>query len=84
MALLAFEHPPVPTTAGSSSGEPELLSQGQRARTARELNAAILNSLSLGPEPKLTSLLRLMAWGEALLGERAEFPRFELPVEDAI
>ncbi|KAH7104286.1 CTLH/CRA C-terminal to lish motif domain-containing protein [Auriculariales sp. MPI-PUGE-AT-0066] len=69
MALLAF---------GGGGGD--LLTQGQRARTANELNAAILNSLSQGPEPRLTGLTRLLAWGELLLAERAEFPRFELPL----
>jgi hypothetical protein len=70
MALLAFE---------SSSAVPpaisDLLSPGQRMKTAGEVNAAILESLSQGREAKLVALLKLLQWGEALLEERAEFPK---------
>ena len=70
MALLAFD---------SSSAAPpailELLSPAQRMKTAGEVNAAILDSLSQGKEVKLVGLLKLLSWGERLLGEKAEFPK---------
>lgn len=53
----------------------ELLSPAQRLKTAGELNAAILESFSQGKETKLLSLIRLMCWGEAMLDEKAEFPK---------
>ena len=70
MALLAFE--------GSGSAPEamlELLSPGQRMKTAGEVNGAVLESLGQGREVKLEGLLRLLSWGERQLGERAEFPR---------
>jgi hypothetical protein len=44
-------------------------------KTAGEVNAAILESLSQGREAKLVALLKLLQWGETLLEERAEFPK---------
>ena len=44
-------------------------------KTAGEVNAAILESLSQGREAKLAGLLKLLQWGEGLLEERAEFPK---------
>lgn len=44
-------------------------------KTAGEVNAAILESLSQGREAKMVGLLKLLQWGEALLEERAEFPK---------
>lgn len=44
-------------------------------KTAGEVNAAILESLSQGKESKLVGLLKLLCWGETMLDERAEFPR---------
>ena len=73
MALLAFE--------SSSSAPPEileLLSSGQRMKTAGEVNAAILESLSQGKEVKLVGLLKLLCWGESMLEERIDFPRVRL------
>ncbi|KZT05855.1 lish motif-containing protein, partial [Laetiporus sulphureus 93-53] len=70
MALLAFESSPMAPPAVT-----ELLSPAQRMKTAGEVNAAILESLSQGKEAKLVGLLRLLHWGENLLGERAEFPK---------
>lgn len=70
MALLAFESSPLTPPAIS-----ELLSPAQRMKTAGEVNAAILESLSQGKEAKLLGLLRLLCWGESMLGERAEFPK---------
>jgi len=73
MALLAFDTAPaVPPSIA------ELLSPAQRLKTAGELNAAILESLSHGKEAKLVALIRLMCWGEAMLDEKAEFPKVDL------
>ena len=47
-------------------------------KTAGEVNAAILESLSQGREAKLVALLKLLQWGEALLDERAEFPKVKM------
>ncbi|KAJ6604567.1 lish motif-containing protein [Mycena vulgaris] len=70
MALLAFDAAP-----SAPSGIAELLSPAQRMKTAGEVNAAILESLSQGKEVKLVGLLKLMSWGETMLEERADFPR---------
>lgn len=70
MALLAFESSPTAPPAIS-----ELLSPAQRMKTAGEVNAAILESLSQGKEVKLVGLLKLLCWGESMLEERAEFPK---------
>lgn len=70
MALLAFE--------GSESAPGsilELMSPGQRMKTAGEVNGAILESLSQGREVKLVGLLKLLGWGEELLVEKTEFPK---------
>ncbi|KAJ7487515.1 lish motif-containing protein [Mycena galericulata] len=69
MALLAFDASP-----SAPSGIAELLSPAQRMKTAGEVNAAILESLSQGKEVKLVQLLKLMSWGESMLEERADFP----------
>ncbi|KAL5635987.1 hypothetical protein ACGC1H_004706 [Rhizoctonia solani] len=73
MALLAFDQVPDPPADIA-----ELLLPAQRTRTASELNAAILASMGQGIEPKLIGLMRLLAWGENLLEERATFPRVDL------
>jgi glucose-induced degradation protein 8 len=74
MALLAFDSLP-----GAPPAISELLAPAQRLRTAGELNAAILESLSQGKEAKLTALIRLMAWGESMLAkEDVDFPRVDL------
>ncbi|PFH50795.1 hypothetical protein AMATHDRAFT_60447 [Amanita thiersii Skay4041] len=70
MALLAFESSPSAPPAIL-----ELLSPAQRMKTAGEVNAAILESLSQGKEVKLVGLLKLLSWGETLLEEKAEFPK---------
>ena len=70
MALLAFEAASLVPPAIS-----ELLSPSQRMKTAGEVNAAILESLSQGKEAKLVGLLRLLSWGENMLDEHAEFPK---------
>jgi len=73
MALLAFE-----ASASSPLAISELLSPAQRMKTAGEVNAAILESLSQGKEVKLVGLLKLLCWGESMLEERAEFPKVDL------
>ncbi|KAI4527413.1 hypothetical protein K523DRAFT_289655 [Schizophyllum commune Tattone D] len=73
MTLLAFESSPAAPPAVS-----ELLSSGQRQKTAGEVNAAVLESLSQGKEVKLVGLLKLLSWGESMLEERAEFPKLNL------
>ncbi len=70
MALLAFERSP-----SMPASVKELLSPAQRMKTAAEVNAAILESLSQGKEAKLVGLLRLLCWGETMLEERAELPK---------
>lgn len=70
MALLAFD-----ATPNSPPGIAELLSPVQRLKTAGEVNAAILESLSQGKEVKLMGLLKLLCWGETLLEEKVEFPK---------
>jgi hypothetical protein len=72
MALLAFDSTPDPPAAIA-----DLLHPSQRMRTAGELNSAILESLSQGKETKLIGLVRLLCWGEALLEEKADFPRVD-------
>ncbi|KZT30650.1 lish motif-containing protein [Neolentinus lepideus HHB14362 ss-1] len=75
MALLVFDSASAPPTIS------ELLSPAQRVKTAGEVNAAILESSSQGKEAKLVGLLRLLSWGEAMLSERADFPRVDLRSE---
>ncbi|KAG6862396.1 hypothetical protein C0995_011836 [Termitomyces sp. Mi166 len=70
MALLAFEG-----LEAAPASISELMSPGQRMKTAGEVNGAILESLSQGKEVKLAGLLKLLGWGEELLGEKREFPR---------
>jgi len=67
---------------GASDGTPPfvaaLLHPSHRQATAAQVNAAILTAQSHGPTPKLPNLLRMLAWGETLLGERADFPKLEM------
>ncbi|KAK0208102.1 lish motif-containing protein [Desarmillaria ectypa] len=70
MALLAFE-----STSSTPTSISDLLSPAQRLKTAGEVNAAILESLSQGKEVKLVGLLKLLSWGETMLEPRAEFPK---------
>ncbi|KDQ20531.1 hypothetical protein BOTBODRAFT_26549 [Botryobasidium botryosum FD-172 SS1] len=72
MALLAFESTPNPPAAVA-----ELLHPGQRMRTASELNAAILDSLSQGKEVKLLGLMKLLCWAESMLEEHVDFPKVD-------
>ncbi|PCH33873.1 lish motif-containing protein [Wolfiporia cocos MD-104 SS10] len=73
MALLAYESSPLAPPAIR-----ELLSPAQRMKTAGEVNSAILESLSQGKEAKLVGLLRLLSWGESMLGEHAAFPKLNM------
>lgn len=77
MALLAFD-----ASGANAASTPrrvaELLLPQQRQKTANEVNTAILESMSQNKEAKLFGLLRLLAWGETLLAERADFPRMNL------
>lgn len=70
MALLAFDSAPNAPPAIA-----ELLSPAQRMKTAGEVNAAILESMSQGKEVKLVGLLKLLCWGETMLEEKADFPK---------
>lgn len=59
----------------------DLLAPAQRLRTAGELNAAILASQSQGREPKLPQLLKMLSYGESILGGaegKVSFPRLDL------
>ncbi|KAF8168198.1 CTLH/CRA C-terminal to lish motif domain-containing protein [Crassisporium funariophilum] len=73
MALLAFDSAPNAPPAIA-----ELLSPAQRMKTAGEVNAAILESLSQGKEVKLVGLLKLLCWGETMLEEKADFPKLNV------
>lgn len=73
MSLLAFEN-----ATNAPPAIADLLSPAQRMKTAGEVNAAILDSLSQGKEVKLVGLLKLLCWGESLLEEKAEFPKLNL------
>jgi hypothetical protein len=89
MALLAFDIPPhargaldASTKAAEAVLPPNLaplLHPAQRQRTALEVNAALLVSQSHSPTSKLPALLRLLSWGENMLGERVDFPQLDLP-----
>lgn len=70
MALLAFESSPA-----APQSIVELLLPAQRLKTAGEVNAAILESLSQGKDAKLVGLLKLLCWGETMLEEKADFPK---------
>ena len=83
MALLAFDLKPSASPAGAPQDVAELLHPAQRQRTANELNLAILESQRGGREAKVTTLLRVLVWAEALLSEKADFPRVSAVAEMA-
>jgi len=56
----------------------QLMRRSQRAKVAKELNAAILESQGQGMETKLNGLVRLMSWGE----EKLEKAGVGLPAEE--
>lgn len=70
IALLAFE---------DVKGSPvaDLMDIAQRQKTARELNAAILNSQCQEEEPRLPHLLKMMIWAQNRLKKRVIFPMIE-------
>lgn len=68
MALLAFED-------NRSSPVGGLLEYRQRQKTASELNSAILVAQSQEKEPRLPALIKLLAWAQDQLDERAFYPR---------
>ncbi|KAJ3416809.1 Glucose-induced degradation complex subunit [Chytridiales sp. JEL 0842] len=70
MALLAFED-------HSKSPVADLLDNGQRLKTASELNAAILTSQCQEKDPKLPSLLKMLVWAQNQLEERVQFPKIK-------
>lgn len=86
MALLAFDIPKSgPLSSGPLAAPPhvaELLAPSQRLKTAGELNAAILASQSQGRDPKLPQLIKMLQYGEELLGTdgpgKWDFPRLDL------
>ncbi|KAF7320072.1 hypothetical protein MKEN_00791500 [Mycena kentingensis (nom. inval.)] len=73
MALLAFDALP-----SAPPGIAELLSPAQRMKTAGEVNAAILDSMSQAKEVKLMQMLKLLEWSDKELSERADYPRLTL------
>lgn len=68
------------TPEGTPAFVAALLHPAHRQSTAAQVNAAILTSQSHGPVPKLPNLLRMLAWGESLLKEKADFPGLEMQV----
>ncbi|SPO39347.1 related to Glucose-induced degradation protein 8 homolog [Pseudozyma flocculosa] len=86
MALLAFDITKAGAPAAGSLAAPphiaELLAPSQRLKTAAELNAAILASQSQGRDPKLPQLIKMLKYGEELLGMEGpgkwEFPKLDL------
>jgi glucose-induced degradation protein 8 len=55
----------------------ELMAPGQRQQTASELNSAILSKYCQEEEPKLASLLKLLAWGQEKLSASVKFPTID-------
>ena len=78
MALLAFG-----STPNAPSAIADLLSPAQRLKTAGEVNAAILESMSQGKEVKLVGLLKLLCWGDTMLEEKADFPKVSKATVDS-
>lgn len=70
VALLVFDDP-------GNSPMGDLLDSAQRARTASELNAAILASQSQAGKPKLPNLLKFLVWAQEQLETKAEFPKMD-------
>ncbi len=74
------------TSSAAGSIEPpsyvsELLTPAQRLKTAGEVNAAILASQNQDKDPKLPQLLKILSFGERLLGAegpgKTEFPHID-------
>ena len=67
VSLLVFENP-------AASPMASLLESGHRARTASELNAAILSAQSRPSKPKLPRLLQLLFWEKGILDDKFVLP----------
>lgn len=67
MSLLAFEDQ-------KSCPYSSLLGNGQRQKTASELNSAILKSQQLEATPKLQLLLKILMFSQKRLQEKVDFP----------
>jgi hypothetical protein len=68
ICLLAFPHP-------ESSILGSLLSPAHRQKTGGELNQALLESRGLPKVSRLTMLLKLLAWAQGKLDEKAIYPK---------
>ena len=62
----------------------QLLSQSQRERIAHQVNSAILESQMLPKHPKLSTVLKLLSWGESNLSSRVNFPKYNPPTSTSI
>jgi len=70
MSLLAFED-------HTKSPVGFLMLNGQRQKTASELNAAILTSQCQEKDPKLPTLLKLLKWSQNKLDEKLKYPKID-------
>ncbi|KDD74796.1 hypothetical protein H632_c1067p0 [Helicosporidium sp. ATCC 50920] len=77
VALLLFQQP-------ADSPMAALLSEGQRRRTAGELNAAVLRAQSRAPEASLLRLLQLLLWLQARVQRLATCPVIHDLVEGSL
>ena len=68
VALLIFDKP-------QNSPMGDLLEPAQRARTASELNAAILASQAQAGKPTLPNLLKFLVWAQQELENKVDFPK---------
>ena len=68
VSLLVFENP-------GASPMASLLDSGHRAKTASELNAAILSAQSRPSKPKLPRLLHLLFWEKGIMEDKFVLPR---------
>ncbi|KAG2373970.1 hypothetical protein C9374_011635 [Naegleria lovaniensis] len=68
MSLLAFEN-------NEQSPFANLLTSGQRQKTASELNSAILSAQHEETEPQLQKLLRKLIFGQTRLQEKVSYPK---------
>ncbi|KJE92238.1 hypothetical protein CAOG_03242 [Capsaspora owczarzaki ATCC 30864] len=77
LALLAFDNQ-------RTSPVGHLLDLAQRQKTASALNAAILASQNQERDPKLPSLLKMLAWAQTQLDDRTKYPRINDVVTGAL
>lgn len=76
MALLAFDVPNAPSSV--PPGLQSLLDVRQRLTTAREVNEALLMSVDERSKPALPGLVRMLSWGENMLGSKMIFPNLNM------